>query len=167
MREAKGPPSPVQPDDPSGPSTDPDRSAPVEDVRAWLARAADLDPAEVAGVLQADQVRRWRSGERIPLEAYLQLASALREDEELALDLIWGEVLLRQERGESPTMAEYQWRFPRFAEPLRLQFEIDRGFAEGLPAGATPGVADRSTVAGLHDRAGPRQQADWSRPGIP
>ncbi len=48
----------------------------------------------------------------------------MRESDD-ALDLVYAEVLLRRERGESPSLAEYEQRFPTFAEPLRLHFELE------------------------------------------
>jgi serine/threonine protein kinase len=41
------------------------------------------------------------------------------------LDLIYSEVLLREQRGEQPALAEYLERFPDLADQLRLQFELD------------------------------------------
>src|SRR5262249_21062829 len=42
------------------------------------------------------------------------------------LDLLYNEVLLRQERGETPSLDEYLGRFPHLAEPVGLLFEVDR-----------------------------------------
>jgi serine/threonine protein kinase len=77
-------------------------------------------------VLLEDQQQRWRRGERMLVEAYLANEGHLRGDSEAQLELILHEVLLRRERGEAPALAEYQRRFPPLAEPLALQFEVER-----------------------------------------
>src|SRR4051794_18949422 len=74
--------------------------------------------------LQQDQRRRWGRGERVPVEAYLERFPALGQDREAVLDLILGEVILREEAGERPRLDEYLGRFPPLAAPLRIQFEV-------------------------------------------
>ena len=111
---------------------------------------AQGEPAEsLLPLLLADQQERWRRGDRVPAESYLAQWPVLRSDEEKALDLIYQEVLLREEAGESPAPAEYQGRFPQWAEPLQLLFEVHRAVP---PAGAPPpgaGVGVRCALAVL------------------
>src|SRR4051794_10107791 len=57
--------------------------------------------------LCSDQVRRWRAGQRIPAEAYFSLYPAVRDEDEAAFELIYGEFLLREERGEPPPLEEF------------------------------------------------------------
>ena len=52
------------------------------------------------------------------------LFPALQASDEDALVLIWGEALLRFEAGEAPQPAEFRERFPRHADALALQFEL-------------------------------------------
>jgi WD40 repeat protein len=94
-----------------------------DDLRAWLA-GAEGESVDLVERVQDDQQRRWRRGERVPVEAYLAACPTLTGDD--ALDLVIGEMLLRQEIGERPALSEYLWRFPHFAEQLRVQFAIDR-----------------------------------------
>src|SRR5262249_46712459 len=82
------------------------------DVDAFLAQAGPLPPARVAAVLRADQRLRWQAGERIPAEAYLHLHPSVRGDRGAAVDLIYGEFLLREQLGEPPAIDEYLRRFP-------------------------------------------------------
>src|SRR5207237_4140507 len=109
------------------------------DVQQFLARAGPLTPAQVAAVLLVDQRERWLTGERLPAESYLPLYPTLRADLEYAVELIYGEFLLRQERGEGPTAAEYLERFPQYAARLRQQFELHQALerAPSLPAEQT------------------------------
>jgi serine/threonine-protein kinase len=118
------------------------------DVRDWLRQARDAPPAQVVEVLQLDQLRRWREGERVPAEAYLQLLFGTRPaggrpepDGEHALELVYGEFLLRRQSGEAPTLQEFQWRFPQYGEQLRLLCELERHLeqtAGGPPADCPP-----------------------------
>jgi hypothetical protein len=42
------------------------------------------------------------------------------------LVLVCGEIHLRRERGEQPSLTEYQERFAALGDDLELQFELDR-----------------------------------------
>src|SRR5262245_59342518 len=66
------------------------------DLDALLAAAGPLSPDELAEVLRLDQRQRWERGERIPAEDYLARYPALGNSPEAALDLIYGEFLLRE-----------------------------------------------------------------------
>jgi eukaryotic-like serine/threonine-protein kinase len=88
-----------------------------------LAGSATLSQQELVDRLCEDQVRRWRAGQRIPAESYLARNPSLQESGEFALELIYGEFLMREELGESPQLEEFHLRFPRFAS--RLQNQVD------------------------------------------
>ncbi|HJT76119.1 MAG TPA: serine/threonine-protein kinase, partial [Gemmataceae bacterium] len=103
------------------------------DVRDFLSQTGELTPAQVVAVLRVDQRQRWEGGERAPAEAYLQWYPALRADPELALDLVYGEFLLREELGESPGLDEYLRRFPECAEQLQLQVDLHRAIESAPP----------------------------------
>jgi serine/threonine protein kinase len=77
--------------------------------------------------------QRWRDGERLPVEAFLHEFSppTLAADE--LLDLIYNEVVLREEDGESPELDEYLRRFPQYAEELRAQFDVHWALQSGRP----------------------------------
>ena len=75
----------------------------------------------------AHQEQVWASGERCSVENVVQrfpILDAARESD-ILLALICNEVFLREEIGESPTLVEYQERFPHLAELLQMQWEID------------------------------------------
>src|SRR4051794_21340947 len=71
-----------------------------------------------------DHRERWRRGERMPVESYLERSRLPRVGTTALLDLVYSEVVLREEDGESPRLDEYLARFPVHAEALRAQFEI-------------------------------------------
>ena len=71
------------------------------------------------------QRRAWRRGEPSPVETYLAQHPALRSNSQAVLDLIYNEIVLREETGESPSFEEYLSRFPELAPELKLQFEVE------------------------------------------
>jgi serine/threonine-protein kinase len=121
------------------------------DVAAFLAAAGTRDPDEVLAVLRVDQTERFRLGQPLPVETYLETVPALREDQDGTLDLIFAEFLLREESGEQPAAAEYIGRFPQYAEELRLQLDLHHalGTQFELPSNRTTSIAtqlDRRSV---------------------
>jgi WD40 repeat protein len=96
-------------------------------------------------VLQHDQLRRWRCGERVPAEVYLHLLAESRPataDGDEGLDLICGEILLRRQRGELPGLEEYLWRFPQYGERLRLLFDLEQQLDATPPADGDASTRD-------------------------
>ena len=75
----------------------------------------------------------WRDGQRLSVEGFLQEFPRPTLDDEALLDLIYNEVVLREEDGESPELDEYLRRFPQHAGALRDQFEIHRALQSGHP----------------------------------
>jgi hypothetical protein len=82
-------------------------------------------------LLLAAQRQSWQRGQRTPVEDYLRQQPAIQTDTEAVLDLIYHEVLLREQLGERPQLAEYQQRFPSLATQLQSQFELDRALGLG------------------------------------
>jgi serine/threonine-protein kinase len=76
-----------------------------------------------------EQRDRWLKGERIPAEVFLERYEILQHDDQQALEVIYQEVLLREELGEQPQPAEYLERFPKYAEQLQALFEVHREIA--------------------------------------
>ena len=74
----------------------------------------------------ADQGRRWRCGERALVESYLAREPALASNVDSALDLIYHEIVLREENGETVQAAEYLRRFPALTDQLKVLFEVER-----------------------------------------
>ena len=88
--------------------------------QAEVAAASRLRPLS----LVEDHRERWRRGERMPVEAYLERFRPSGVDAADLLDLIYNEVVLREEDGESPQLDEYLDRFPGHDEALRAQFDV-------------------------------------------
>src|SRR5262245_18727063 len=94
------------------------------ELKIAMAKLAGLPAATAADHARADQEQRWAAGERVPAEAYLAALPKVAADPEHALVLIYGEVLSRSARGETPTLVEFRTRFPQLAERLALQFAV-------------------------------------------
>ena len=88
------------------------------------AQMNSLNEAEVLAVLRGDQFKRWHRGERVPLEKYLVYVPGLKHRPEAVLDLLYSEVLLREELGERPQITEYCTRFPQHQDAIRRQFAV-------------------------------------------
>jgi serine/threonine protein kinase/WD40 repeat protein len=90
----------------------------------FLAHLAERDPRTWADALREDQCRRWRAGETITVEDYLAELPTLQEHTDALLDIVYGEVLLRESAGEHPRLTELQARFPQHGEALARQWEV-------------------------------------------
>jgi hypothetical protein len=94
--------------------------------------AEQPSPRQLVEALRAEQCARWRAGERVPAEAYLQQHPGLGADAGCALELVYQEVLLREQQGEAPHPDEYLRRFPQFAAQLAPLFEVHQGLGAAL-----------------------------------
>jgi predicted Ser/Thr protein kinase len=116
-------------------------------VDAFVAQAGPLTPLEVAAVLRLDQRERWQAGERVPAEEYLRRHPAVAASAEAAVDLVYGEFLLRERLGERPPVEEYRRRFPAYADTLQAQVELHRAMAAGAGDGTGPSPSAAETLA--------------------
>jgi len=88
-------------------------------------RDDDRTNDDVVGRLREEQVRLWQRGEPLSVEKLVESSLAAQDlDSDSLLDLIYGEVLLREEAGERPTADEYVARFPTLADSIRRQFAV-------------------------------------------
>lgn len=69
------------------------------------------------------QADRWRGGDRVLVEALIpEIAGQVSDDD--MLELIYAEVLLREESADDVRLEEYEHRFPNLATTLRRLFEL-------------------------------------------
>lgn len=94
---------------------------------------------ELVAEIRDDQRRQRATGQWVPIESYLFRHPELSADPEVVLDLIYAEVLLREEFGEVVTAAEYVRRFPHHDGSLKRQFEVHELLyrESGLSSGAS------------------------------
>ena len=103
-----------------------DRSSP-----ATSADDASIGSRQARFTLVQNHRQHWRNGLRLSVEAFIrEFPPPIIDDEEL-LDLIYGEIVLREEDGESPELEEYLRRFPQYVGELQAQFEIHRALQSG------------------------------------
>jgi serine/threonine-protein kinase len=107
------------------------------DVRSFLAgwRDRGLGLEDVLAVLRVDQRRRWLSGQRVDVASYLCDTPGLRDNPEAFFELVYNELLIREELGERPDPREYAASFPELAERLRLQLEVHQALSADHPSG--------------------------------
>lgn len=85
----------------------------------------------------AEQHERWQRGDQVRTEQLLEKYAELATQPERLLDLIYSEVLLREEMGESPSVDEYVARFPNLKEQIQRQFQVHRALEHSVEAGST------------------------------
>jgi eukaryotic-like serine/threonine-protein kinase len=83
--------------------------------------------------LVAEQRRRWARGDRVSVESLL--AGHPTTDRQQVLELIYGEVYLRELAGDQPAVDEYMARFPVLADDIRIQFEVHEAVRAGPGVG--------------------------------
>jgi tetratricopeptide (TPR) repeat protein len=115
--------------DPASQSAPSTLSGRTIDIRNRISLCAGASEAQLVDWLCADQIRRWRSGQRIPAEAYLALHPTFQSAGEPAFEVVYNEFMLRESIGESPTLVEFLWRFPKLEPLLRRQLSFHRVLA--------------------------------------
>ena len=113
-----------------------------------------------------DQESSWASGDRTPVEELLSREPALRDDEEVVLDLIYHEYTLRQRIGEHPDPNEFMARFPDLAEPLMIQFGIDAAIPPSTGGGGGEMAVDGNAWAPCGSIGGYQVLAELGRGGM-
>lgn len=79
---------------------------------------------EQAARLRTHQCELWQNGQCVPVESLLAENEWAACRPELAVELIYQEVLLREARGERPQPAEYLARFPQYFGLLQALLEV-------------------------------------------
>jgi WD40 repeat protein/tRNA A-37 threonylcarbamoyl transferase component Bud32 len=91
------------------------------ELEAFVAEYPCLSLDQLAAMVEVDLDVRWRRKAPRRAESYLTAFPALADEPERAVDIIYAEYLAREREGECPGPAEYQERFPAFAEELSKQ----------------------------------------------
>ena len=88
--------------------------------------AEPLTNSERVRRLRDEQRRQWLAGEPRMAETLLAAHPELAADSEACLDIIYSELCLREELGQSPSEEEYLQRFPDLATELQPLFDVHR-----------------------------------------
>ena len=141
----------------------------IESLSASLSDQIEM----LAGELRS----RWKSGKRVGIEALGTTFQQIAKNEEQLLDLIYHEVLIREEFGEKPTLEDFTARFPQHRERLNRLFavhgaieddnwdsELDSAFADNAQtmAGKDSAEHDNPSSTELGDSSD-RKKAHWPR----
>jgi tRNA A-37 threonylcarbamoyl transferase component Bud32 len=110
----------------------------------YVTSAGPLAADDLVALVRVDQRERWERGERPPAESYLRLQPIAAAGPDVALDVIFSEVMLRGDLKESPKLDEYLRRFPSFEVALRRLFAVNQALESSQPAGSTIGSMTRS-----------------------
>jgi tetratricopeptide (TPR) repeat protein len=95
--------------------------------------AGQLPPEQLIEQLCAEQRQRWQGGERVTAAFYLERHPTLADRLDCAVELVYNEVLLREEQGEAPQLDEYLQRFPHLTPQLHRLFAVHQALAsQGL-----------------------------------
>lgn len=87
------------------------------------------------------QRQLWLRGDRPSIDSLLA-EHGLSADSEALLDLLYHEVVLREELGEKPQLSEYAEQYPGLEEDLRLHFEVHQAVQDQVQFDtATPHAA--------------------------
>ena len=131
---------------------------------ALTTRSGAVSQTEVAGLIRADQRKRWQQGDRVSAETYLNNFPSLKANNQALLDLVYNEVLLREENGDKPKVEEYVQRFPHLEAPLRRQFALhamlESPSATTLDRGPPATAPSRQRLQDLYLLRLPRPRAD-------
>jgi len=135
----------------------------LPDVGRFLAEAGNLSLAQVPRYWRSISANTGSGASASPRNPISSSIPALQTDVETALELIYGEYLLREEFGERPAREEYLQRFPQYAERLRQQLDLHRALGSNR-LGQKEESADQETM--LSD-VGRRCGRRLNRPGTP
>lgn len=90
-------------------------------------------PADDLDAALDRQKKDWLEGSR-PTVSDLLRDSSLPSSHDVLLDLIYNEIVVREELGESPSLEEYIAQYPHLERDLRLHFEVHRAVQDELLA---------------------------------
>lgn len=120
---------------------------------------------------------RWKCGKRIGIEELGSAVEQVSKNEEQLLDLIYHEVLIREEFGEQPRLEDFATRFPQHVERLQRLFavhgaieddgwedELDSAFADQAGTVMTDdSEARRDPSSTDFGDSGPPKKVHWPR----
>jgi len=97
-------------------------------------------------LIEVDQELRWQSGERRPLEAYLEQWPELRDSTDILIELYRNECVIR---ATEPTADEVQKRFPEIVglSPSEIEAALHREQGGGVQVGTRTAIADADVEA--------------------
>lgn len=123
------------------------RSQSPPNLREFVAAHGPMSDRELATLVRADQHNRWRSGNRLPAEWYLQHFPRLGQVSDLAVDVVYAEFLLEERYQGTTDSQAFLLRFPQLQETLKDQFELHGALAAHVPHPDGPHTGPCSAAA--------------------
>ena len=120
----------------------------------FLPSGRAIDPASLLALLRSDLILHHEAGEPLRVETYRDSFPGMPEA--VLVALLYEEYCLREEKGDSPALIEYEGRFPSAAAELREILEIHSLVRDGhrasstMAPAATPFPDAGQTIAGYH-----------------
>jgi len=111
-----------------------------------VASAAEKLASELAQQMQ----QRWREGEQVGAEYFLAAEPELRQQPEVAIELIYEEYCLRQAAGHENVEQEILGRYPRWAAQLRVMLDCHQLLEPCGEQAKFPSVGERVGEFRLH-----------------
>lgn len=104
--------------------------------------------AHIPDAVLEEQRQAWLAGRYTDVDDLL-LGSDFQHDQDARLDLVYNEIVIKEELGLNPTLEDYLQRFPELEQDLKLHFEVHRALDQQL----------------LWDTADPHAEKSWPHPG--
>jgi serine/threonine protein kinase len=117
----------------------------------------DVAAKELNGLLDR-QNEAWSAGQRPSVQELLD-GSSFPDDSGALLDLLYNEIVLREERGEQPALDEYLKQYPHLADDLKLHFEVHAALREDL-------LCDTQRIPDAGSQDQPDLEADDASPRL-
>ncbi|MCA9185201.1 MAG: protein kinase, partial [Planctomycetales bacterium] len=95
-------------------------------VASFLGNRPQLTVWQQASVLRVDQRCRWEDGHPLAVEHYMERYPQVLADDEVLLDLIFAEFLLRDRHAPPADLNEFEHRFPQYIATLKQQVGLHR-----------------------------------------
>jgi len=77
--------------------------------------------------------QRWRGGDQVVVETLVHEHPQVAQNASVMLDLIYAEVLRREDCGQKAVESEYVKRFPELSEGIARQFQLHRALQDSAP----------------------------------
>jgi serine/threonine protein kinase len=77
-----------------------------------------------------EQRNRWKIGDFVSVEALVRENPGLGSSKPALMELVYGEIVLREENKEKPKVEEYVERFPQISEAIVRQFQVHHSLEE-------------------------------------
>ena len=122
------------------------KSGDKPDLVALLASHPHWSPRELRIALLVDQQFRGLTSQPWSTEDYLALAASVPADNDLTLDLIYGECRERSRQGNPFGLTELVRRFPHQSDRLERQIEIASWFEDASSSDSQPVGEDSSSI---------------------